>query len=147
MKTNLLEKCDELLKNADSLTIPQLATFVHEMLGFFEQIRQTLKTGSEDEKKQAIEVAVQVQEKLKALSEKAYKSIGMSPDEAEKLLNPQNFSSDEWNLFKNVEGEIDEYQKELSNDQKEQKSAEAPRSKRSARRKTQSPSDLWKGKA
>jgi hypothetical protein len=113
---NVLEKFDALFKDAEDLTIPQLESFVHEVLKFFETLRTTLISGTNEEKKEALEIATKLQKKLEDLSQKAYQKSGMNPDQISSFLsNSQNFSPEEWKTFTNVENEIGEYDKDLKN--------------------------------
>lgn len=110
MQYNVLEKFDELFKDADDLTIPQLEGFVHEVLAFFETLRETLLSGSTEEKQAALEVASKLQKRLEDLAEKSMQKAGMTPDQLKSFIgNAQNFSPSEWKAYKSAENEISEY--------------------------------------
>jgi hypothetical protein len=113
MTNNILEKIDGIFKHPESLTMQELEGFVHEMLGFFETLRTTMVTGTEDEKKEAMEMTQEVQQKLQILAQKAYEKTGMSEAEIQKFLTAGNFPKTDFKLFQNAQNEIEEYKKAM----------------------------------
>lgn len=109
MKKTILEKADELIQTGQSLNVNTIETFVHETLKFFEELRTILINGSPEEKKEALEVSRQLQEKLQSYAQNAYAAMGKTPEEANNLLQARNFSDNEWNTFQNIQKEIDDY--------------------------------------
>ena len=71
--------------------------FVHETLKFFDQLRITLETGAEEEKKEALKDSEELQGKLQLYAQKAYEKIGISPEDVKNFLaKGSNFSGADW---------------------------------------------------
>jgi hypothetical protein len=114
MDNNLTKKLDEFFKNPTALNMAQMEEFIHETIKFFDHIRTTMETGTEEEKKEAIKESQELQEKLQRYSKKAYERTGMSEEEIKKFLEKGNFPAADFRLYKNAEREIDEFREKSS---------------------------------
>ena len=113
MKHNLLEKVDELFKESDNLSVDKLESFVHDTLIFFEELRGILATGTEEEKKEALEFSMKLQHKFQQLAEKTYDKMGMTEEQVKHFLKQSNFPEKEWNTIQKIDGEMSDYQKNV----------------------------------
>lgn len=121
MTNNLTKKLDEFFKNPITLSMAQMEEFIHETIKFFDHVRTTMETGTEEEKKAAIKESQELQEKLQKYSKQAYEKTGMSEEEVKKFLEKGNFPATDFRLFKNAQKEIDEF--------REKKAAPKPKMK------------------
>lgn len=113
-KSDILEKIDELFDTGQPPNMEKLELLISETLKFFEYLRFKMESPKEEDKKEALELAQKLQQKLEGLAEKSLASSGMSRDQLQALLsNPSNFSEEEWNKFKSAEKEISDYRKEV----------------------------------
>ena len=119
MATNILERFDELFGDADTLDPQKIEIFVQESLKFFEYLKEKLQSSDEQEKKEALELAVQLQKKLEVFAQKALAKSGLSPEQLKNFItSPSNFTPDEWKVLQKSENDIDEYQKDLRKSEK-----------------------------
>ena len=109
MTNNLTKKLDDFFKNPTALSMAQMEEFIHETIKFFDQIRTTLETGTEEEKKEAIKESQELQEKLKLYSKQAYERTGMSEEDVKKFLSKGSFPPMDLKHFQNAQREIDEF--------------------------------------
>ena len=109
MTNNLTKKLDEFFKEPSALSMAKMEEFIHETIKFFDQIRTTMETGTEEEKKAAIKESQELQEKLQKYTKQAYEKSGMSEEEVKKFLEKGNFPAADFRLFKNAEKEIQEF--------------------------------------
>lgn len=129
-KSNILEKFDELFSENKAPNIQNLESLIAETLQFFEYLRVKLQSSNADEKKEAMEMAQKLQQKLEDLAEKSLEASGMNRDQIFKMLsNPNNFTNQDWNSYKKAEQEITEYRKEALK-QQPQKTASPKASKK-----------------
>jgi len=113
-KPNILEKIDELFGDSQAPDMQKLELLISETLKFFEYIRVKMQSPNEEDRKEAIEMAQKLQQKLEGLADKSLASSGMSRDQLYTLLsNPNNFSGEEWKKFKAAEKEISDYRKDI----------------------------------
>jgi hypothetical protein len=109
-KSDLSERIDEIFEHPENLDMKQMESFIHEMLGFFESLKDTLVTGSEEEKKEALATAQDIQTKLQAMAKKAYEKTGMSEEDIQKFLATGSLPpSDELKLFQNAQQELKDF--------------------------------------
>ncbi len=109
MTNKLTKKLDEFFNNPTALSMAQMEEFIHETIKFFDHIRTTMETGTEEEKKEAIKESQELQEKLQKYSKKAYERTGMSEEEVKKFLEKGNFPAADLRLYKNAQREINEF--------------------------------------
>jgi|GEM_PF-1360417 len=114
MTNSLIRKLDEFFKNPKALTMAQMEGFVHETIKFFEQIRTTMETGTEEEKTLAIKESQELQEKLQLYSKQAIAKTGMSEEEVKNMLAKGDFAAMDMKHFKNAEREIDDYKNKVA---------------------------------
>ncbi len=114
MTNNLTKKLDDFFKNPKALSMAQMEEFVHETIKFFDQIRTTMETGTEEEKKEALKESQELQEKLQVYSKKAYERTGMSEEQVKKFLEKGNFPAMDLKHFQNAQQEINEYQQKVA---------------------------------
>lgn len=114
MTNKLIDKMDDFFNDPHSLNMEKMEQFVHETLRFFDQLRTTLTTGTEEEKKEALKEAQEMQAKLQEVAKKAYDKLGMKPEEVEKLLAQGHFPKEQMKHFKNAQEEIAEYRKTMN---------------------------------
>jgi hypothetical protein len=73
-----------------------------------------LKSPDENERREALQLAEELQQKLSSLAEKAFAASGLTKEKVEQVLsNPANFNSTDWNAFKRIEQEVSDYQKHI----------------------------------
>lgn len=126
-KPNILEKIDELFGDPQAPDMQKLELLISETLRFFEYIRAQMQSPKEEDRKEAIEMAQKLQQKLEGLADKSLASSGMSRDQLYTLLsNPNNFSGEEWQKFKTAEKEISDYRKDILKDPETKASALKP---------------------
>jgi hypothetical protein len=114
MATNILEKFDELFGDEEVLEPQKIELFVQESLKFFEYLREKLQSKDENEQKEALNIAIQLQKKLESFAQKTLSKSGLSPDQLKNFMAaPQNFTPEEWKTLENSEKDIEDYQKEL----------------------------------
>jgi len=126
MQNNLLEKLDSLFSAQASMNMEQIEGFIHEVLKLFDDLRKTLVEGTEEEKKEALNIVQEVQSKLQILAQKAYEKIGMSEEEVKKFLASGHFPKADLHHFQQAQKEIEEYQKGLEPGPKEHKTPKRP---------------------
>ncbi|HEY5236440.1 MAG TPA: hypothetical protein VIJ14_09700 [Rhabdochlamydiaceae bacterium] len=114
MTNNLTKKLEDFFKNPTALSMPQMEEFIHETIKFFDHVRTTMETGTEEEKKEAIKESQELQEKLQKYSKQAYEKTGMSEEEVKKLLEKGNFPASDFRLYKNAQREIDEFREKAT---------------------------------
>jgi hypothetical protein len=113
MSNPLIDKIEELFSKPQELSMPQIEQFVHDTLKFFDSLKETLSNGTEEEKKEALKEAQEMQHTLQKHAHKAYAKMGMSEEEVKKYLAGVNFSPSDLQHFKNAEKEIQDFKKEL----------------------------------
>jgi hypothetical protein len=114
MKTKILEKFDEIFSDLNNLSPEKLETLVHESLKFFDDLKVALDSPNEEEKKEALKIAQQLQKKLEEQAEKAYKASGMTKEQISAFMeNPANFSQEEWAAFQSAKTELFDFQKDI----------------------------------
>lgn len=113
MNNPIIDKIESMFNKSQNLTMPQVEEFVHEVLKFFDSLRDKLTTGSEEEKKEALNEAQEMQQKLQLVATKAYEKLGMSESEIKKYLEQGNLPLEEMKHFHNAEKEIQEFQKNI----------------------------------
>ena len=113
MNNPIIDKIESMFNKSQNLTMPQVEEFVHEVLRFFDTLRDTLTKGSEDEKKEALKEAQEMQQKLQLVATKAYEKLGMSESEIKKYLEQGNFPPEEIKHFRNAEKEIQDFKKNI----------------------------------
>ena len=114
MANNLTKKLDEFFKNPSALSMTQMEEFIHETIKFFDHVRATMETGTEEEKKEAIKESQELQEKLQKYSKQAYEKAGMTEEEVKKFLEKGNFPAADFRLFKNAQKEINEFREKTA---------------------------------
>jgi hypothetical protein len=134
MNNNLLQKFDELFKDIDHLSIENLEGLVHESLKAFEFLKEKLDSPNEEERKEAMALAQQIQKKLEEQAEKAYAATGMNRGELDTFMtSSQNFTPEEWNSLGKAQTELSEYKSSLYRKEApkvEEKSGEKAKKKR-----------------
>jgi hypothetical protein len=111
----LIQKVDELFQDFEKPDFKKIEELVIETLQFFEYIREKLQSTNGDDRQDALEEAQLVQKKLEELSQRALTSSGMTQEQLTTFLsNPQNFSQQEWDQFRKVEGDINQYQNQIN---------------------------------
>jgi hypothetical protein len=115
MASKFEEKFEKLFKEIEGLTdaqsLPKMESFVHDSLQFFEFIRVKLSSEDEEERKEAMNLAQKLQDKLTQQTEKALKASGMNEDQLQSFLaQPSNFNPEEWATFEKSQKEIQDYQ-------------------------------------
>ncbi len=113
MNNPIIDKIESMFNKSQTLTMTQVEEFVHEVLKFFDTLRDKLTTGSEDEKKEALKEAQEMQQKLQLVASKAYEKLGMSEAEIKKYLEQGTLPLEEMKHFRNAEKEIQDFQKNL----------------------------------
>lgn len=114
---NILDKVDELFENFETVDFQKLEVLIKQVIGFLEQLKFKLLSDDEQEKKEAIELAQQLQKKLNALAEKAFSKTSMTKEQiAEFLATTTNFAPQEWNRLQDMEKNIGTFQDELFQD-------------------------------
>ena len=111
MNNKLIERIDDYFKDPQSLTMEQMEQFVHETLKFFDTLRVTLTSGTEEEKKEALKKAQEMQKKLQEVAQKAYQKLGMNQEQINKFLAEGSFPKEQMKHFQNAQHEIADYQK------------------------------------
>lgn len=91
MNKDILQKINALLKQKDDIPLEKLEALVQEMLEFFQNVSAVLKDGTEEEKKEAAELMLEVQGKFQELGLAVAKKMGLSPDQVQKMINPKDF--------------------------------------------------------
>ena len=114
MDNKLTKKLDEFFKNPASLSMAQMEEFIHETIKFFDKVRTTMETGTEEEKKAAIKESQELQEKLQKYSKQAYEKTGMSEEEVKKFLEKGNFPAADFRLFQNAQKEINDFREKAT---------------------------------
>lgn len=111
------EKFDEFFKNLDGLGtaegLPKMESFVHDALGFFDVIRTKLASENEEDRKEAMEWAQKLQEKLMEQTEKALAASGMDEEKLKSLLGHSSGSEEDKAPYDRAKKEIEEYQASL----------------------------------
>ena len=131
-KPNILEKLDELFGGSEPPSMQKLELLISETLKFFEYIRSQMQSPNEDDRKEAMELAQVLQQKLEGLADKSLVSSGMSREQLYSFLgNSKNFSGDEWKKFKAAEKEIEDYRKDVI------KEPEAPKTSQKTSKKNE----------
>lgn len=111
MKEKILEDFDKIIKDLESPTIAKLEVLVNECLKFFDDLKHIIETGSDEDKKEALELSKKIQKKLEERSDKAYSASGMDKKQIDEALkDPQNFSEEDWTTFSKIKKDISEYQ-------------------------------------
>lgn len=114
MHNNIVEKFKKLIDSIEGNQNPNVEKFVHDALMLLTQIKDKLSQGTEQEKKEMLEVSKQLQKLLEEKAKAAFRSTGMSPDQLEKYLaKRENFTEEQWEAFQKAQKEMDEYQKNL----------------------------------
>jgi len=115
MNEDIMKKLGRVLEDPKGLSLEQMEDFVHEMLRFFDQLKNILSTGNEEEKKEALKSAYDIQDKLQELAKKAYDQAGLSEEEIKRLLASGAFPDKNLKVFKKAQEEIQEYRQGLHN--------------------------------
>jgi len=114
MTNNALEKFEALFKDFDSLSMDKIEQLVHESLKFFEALKEKLQSPNEEERKEAQQIALEIQKKLEEQAEKAFKATGLTRSELDAFLSTQqNFTNEEWNTLERTQKELSEYNTSL----------------------------------
>ncbi len=114
MKTKILEKFDEIFSDMEKLNAEKLEKLVHESLKFFDDLKAALESSNEEEKKEAMSIAQELQKRLEEQAEKAYRASGMTKEEISAFTeNANNFTKEEWESFKKAKEELFDFQKEV----------------------------------
>jgi hypothetical protein len=110
MKQNILEKFEHLLERLDQPTFPKLENLVQECLQFFEELKQVLQTGTEEEKKEILKMTQELQQKLEEHGEKAHKASGYTREQIEEVLeDPKTFSEEEKQSYEKIKNDLASY--------------------------------------
>ena len=83
---------DDFFKNPSP---DQFEDFVHETLKTFDSLRETIQSGTEEEKAIAFETAQNMQEKLREFAEATYAKAGMTEADVQELLSQGKYPTAE----------------------------------------------------
>lgn len=109
-----LEHLDKVFENPQNVDMSQLEALLFETLKFFDSIRERMTSKDPEERDKAMEEAVEMQEKLNMITDKIYAKTGLTKEKAQKILsNPANFKPEDWEKMKNMEKELDQFQKDI----------------------------------
>jgi hypothetical protein len=110
-KPQIIDKLDQLFSNFDKVDLNSLDSFLKEILNLFSYLQEKLQSPNEDERKEALELAEQLQTKLTSLTQKAYAASGLSKEKIDELLaNPANFKPQDWSSIKKLESQMTHFQ-------------------------------------
>jgi hypothetical protein len=118
MNNKLIAKIEGFFNDPSSLSMEEMEQFVHETLKFFDKLRNVMVNGTEEEKKEALKEAQEMQEKLQGFAQKAYEKTGMKPEDIAKFLSQGNVPKTDMNHFQNAQREIEDYQKSIQSRKK-----------------------------
>jgi adenylosuccinate lyase len=108
MKKDILHKINALLKDKENIPIEKLEELVQEMLEFFQDISEVLNEGTGEEKKEAVGLMFEIQEKFRELGEAVAKKMGLNSDQIQKMLNPKDFFPEQWKNIENIKKEMED---------------------------------------
>lgn len=113
-KPNIIESLDQLFGNFEKVDLKSLDTFLQDILKLFSYLQEKLNSKDEAEKKEAMELAEQLQAKLNTVAQKAYAASGLTPEKIEQFVsNRKNFDADQWAALQNLQGNINNYQSKI----------------------------------
>lgn len=105
----IFKKLDELF-NSKELSMEKMEEFAHETIKFFESLKDSFLSGNEDKKKQSLEMAEKMQRKLQAYAQATYEKLGLNEDAIKELIDPSNFTEEEWKSLQKTEKELHDFQ-------------------------------------
>ncbi len=109
-----VEELNKLYKNLSSITPDKLDNLITQSIQTFEKIVSKIQSGSEEEKKEAVQFAEQLRDSLEGQANQALSNLKMNPEEIEKFTESmENFSENEWDTLSRAKKDIKEYQEEL----------------------------------
>ena len=115
MKYNkFMEQLDKIFEKPENLNMAQLESLLFETLKFFDSVRERMASKDSSEREQAMQDAVEMQERLNKLTENIYARTGLTKEKAQQILsNPANFKPEDWDKMKNIEKELAHFQNTL----------------------------------
>jgi len=93
-----------------------LGAVFEDSVEFFQRFRHTLEHGTPDEKKQAIEEVVEMQELLQNETKKLSEESGLSAEELDKISqDPANYTPEQWTLINESRQKIENEAAQIAN--------------------------------
>jgi len=98
------------------IDLPQL---FREALAFFEHLKQEIKQGTPEERKEALQMMTAMHKEIKEESKKIVKTSGLSEEQLMSFAeNPSNFTAEQWKEFQESKSQIHQAGMELVNEVK-----------------------------
>lgn len=111
----IIESMDQLFSNFEKVDMKSLDNFLQEILKLFSYLQEKLNSKDEAEKREALELAEQLQNKLSGLAEKAYAASGLTPEKVKQVLsNPKNFKPEEWSAIQKLELDMNHHRTKIT---------------------------------
>lgn len=115
MTHEALKEMDELLSGSKTTTPENMEHLVHDMLQLFSELRAKLQSQDEAERKEAVQLSLDLKVRLEEQARALCQSIGIDPAALEShMSNPSHFSTEEWSSMQKAQQEIEAYKKEIS---------------------------------
>ncbi len=118
MNKKLTKKIENSLRQIESINVNELESFVSNTIQIIEELRTVMETGSLKDQKEANHLLVQMQRKFQEILDKNYSLFGFTPKKLESILQPSNYSKEEWAMYQRSQSEIERYKNKLSKEQK-----------------------------
>lgn len=112
LNDKIFDTLDQLFADP-KVSMDKMEEFARQTIRFFEKLKDIFSSGTEEEKKQALEFAQKMQTKLEGYAHATYEKLGLNEESVQKMLNPKNFSKEDWEAFQATNEHLADFQHSL----------------------------------
>ncbi len=108
---SIINKIDKMISSTGQVTPAELQQFAVDTIGFFENLKTVFLSGTEEDKKAAAQLCIDLQKKFEIMNNRIYKAMGITPEQASKFLKPAHYTKEEWQTMQNIQNNVENIKK------------------------------------
>ncbi|MBS0625999.1 MAG: hypothetical protein JSS32_08115 [Verrucomicrobia bacterium] len=115
MTLDLIKKLQESFSDLGNLSPTAMQELIQDTLSTFQLLQGKLESKDPKDRKEALDMAIQLKEAFEEQAEKLHQSVDMDPERMSEFMeNPTNFSKEEWEAVSAMNRDLKEFRNQIA---------------------------------